>query len=113
MKNKHLAIGFIILLTVIFYSWIIYFADLSSTRAIGGTFFPIIGGVVALSWMVRNNCLSSGSNNLFWLLLKIGMTTHLVSSLCWFVNQLVGGISEYSKMFHVMWLATYICFLIA
>lgn len=82
-------------------------------RSLGACSFPFIALAVSINWLFKSYRKSSGNERKFWLLLIVGVFFYFMANCIWFYVQIICGSHDYPKMAHLMWLLSYVIFLIA
>lgn len=113
LAERRSAIIFIILFLVIFYSWIFMFWENEWMRSLGACSFPFIALAVSINWLFKSYRKSLGNERKFWFLLIIGVFFYFMANCIWFYMQIIYDVQDYPKMSHLMWLLSYVFFLIA
>ncbi len=113
LAERRSAIIFIILFLVIFYSWIFMFWENEWMRSLGACSFPFIAAAASMTWLFKPYRKSLGTERTFWFLLIIGVFFYLIANCIWFYMQIIYGVQDHPKMSHLMWLLSYVFFLIA
>ncbi|MED4461007.1 EAL domain-containing protein [Metabacillus fastidiosus] len=82
-------------------------------RSLGACSFPFIAAAASMTWLFKPYRKSLGTERTFWFLLIIGVFFYLIANCIWFYMQIIYGVQDHPKMSHLMWLLSYVFFLIA
>ncbi|MDL4842290.1 putative bifunctional diguanylate cyclase/phosphodiesterase [Aquibacillus rhizosphaerae] len=113
ISTKGSALLFFIIISIIYFGWVIIFYDNNWMRSLAATGAPILIGTLSLSWLFKAYRTTTNNQRYFWLLLTIGLLFYIISNSHWLYLQLTQGQIEYSAVSYVLWLISYIVFIIA
>ncbi|GAE35524.1 putative bifunctional diguanylate cyclase/phosphodiesterase [Halalkalibacter akibai] len=111
--NKKIAALVIVISISLFYCWLYFFRDNEWMLTIGGNFFPIVGGIFILSWLIRAYRTVVGKSKFFWLLLSIGILFNLLGNVNWFLTLLTQKDLLTPESSFMLWFFAYLFYFIA
>lgn len=107
MSKRQILIGIAFFIGV-FYFWLWISWDSELIRAIGSTFFCLIGGFLSLYFLSKGY---KQSKNKLLLFLRFGILFYIFSNLLWLFSLLGSGYVPFSPISNLLWLVGYSFFL--
>lgn len=86
-SKEQLALIFILFYVLLYFSWLIVWADNEAVLTLGGNMLSSFGCLVASVWLFMAYRKSTGNDKIFWLLLTIGTLSYFVAEVLWIVYE--------------------------
>lgn len=103
---KPLSFVFIVVFTVVYYTWIWIWKDNDVVRTAGGNTLSVIGTMVACTWLYIAWRTSERRHRPFWILLWLGCISYSIAELIWLCYETVFDIElpfpGYPDLFYVL-----------
>ncbi|GGM39671.1 hypothetical protein GCM10011351_27270 [Paraliobacillus quinghaiensis] len=112
-STKRSAIVSIFVISILFYSCLLLFKNNELIRSLIVFIRPLGAGTLSFFWLYKAYRLKNDKQRYFWLLLSIGVLFYISSNTLWMLSFLVQGLTIYSDLSFLLWIMTYIIFLIA
>ncbi|KAA0546290.1 EAL domain-containing protein [Bacillus sp. BGMRC 2118] len=113
IKTKKQALLTFLLTVILLYGWNLLFYKVEIINVLGSSLFPIIVGLLSFVWTYQTYRLKKRKEKLVWLLIGIGLLTHVTGNLIWFIGALLLGIQHAPDTSYLFWLLGITMFLFA
>lgn len=87
-KNKKwLILSFVIVYVLLYFAWVIAWADNEAVLTLGGNSLSAFGCLIAAVWLFKASQKTTGTEKIFWLLLSAGTLNYFFAELLWLIYE--------------------------
>jgi diguanylate cyclase (GGDEF)-like protein len=113
MITKKRAITYLIYTIFFLYLWVVLLKDYERIVVLGTSLFPIVIGLLSLSWVYRASKVLKGEETIVWKMISFGLVMHVIGNVIWFIGAFQHVYYQAPDISYVFWITAYILFLLA